>query len=71
MDYNSGPYNVTFPAGVTSVSFDVTIINDNVLGDNETFLLTIVNLSLSNQGFIFTTGNYDKATVNIIDTSSK
>ena len=53
------------------MSFNITIINDNVLGDNETFLLTIVNSSLSNQGFIFTTGDYNKATVNIIDTTSK
>ena len=56
---------------MTNVSFDVTIINDNVLGDNETFLLTIVNSSLSNHGFIFTIGGYDKTTVSIIDTSSK
>ena len=53
------------------MSFDITIINDNVLGDNETFLLTIVNSSLGNQGFIFTIGDFDKATVIIIDTSSK
>ena len=53
------------------MSFSITIINDNVLGDNETFLLTIVNSSLSNQGFILTTGDYDKTTVTIIDTSSK
>ena len=51
--------------------FNVTITNDNVLGDNETFLLTIVNSSLSNQGFIFTTAGYDEAIVNIIDTTSK
>ena len=53
------------------MSFDINIINDNVLGDNETFLLTIVNSSLRNHGFMLTTGDYDKATVTIIDTSSK
>ena len=25
MDYDSGPYNVTFPAGVTRVSFNVSL----------------------------------------------
>ena len=62
---------MTFPAGVTSVSLNVTIHNDNILEGNETFILTIANSSLSNQGFIFTTGAYNKATVIIIDTTSK
>ena len=53
------------------MSFNITIINDNVLGDNETFLLTIVNSSLSSQGFIFTAGVYGEATVKIVDTTSK
>ena len=46
VDYNSGPYNITFPAGVTSVSFNITIINDTVLEDNETLLLTIIILDV-------------------------
>ena len=53
------------------MSFNVTIINDNVLEDNETFLLTIVGISLSSQGFIFTIGVYSEATVKIVDTTSK
>ena len=32
---------MTFPAGVTSVSFNITINNDNVLEYNETFSLFI------------------------------
>ena len=71
VDYNSGPYSVTFPAGVTSISLNVKINNDNILEGNETFILTIANSFLSNQGFIFTVGAYDKATVTIIDTTSK
>ena len=62
---------MTFPAGVTSVSLNVTIHNDDILEGNETFILTIANSSLSNQGFIFTIGAYNKATVIIIDTTSK
>ena len=44
-DYDSGPYSVTFPANETSISFDVTIINDNVFESLETFDL-IINYSL-------------------------
>ena len=62
---------MTFPARVTNVSLNVTIHNDNILEGNETFILTIANSSLSNQGFIFTIGAYNKATVIIIDTTSK
>ena len=62
---------MTFPAGLTSVLINVTIHNDNILEGNENFILTIKNSSLSNQSFIFTTGAYDKATVVIIDTTSK
>ena len=71
VDYNSGPYNVTFPAGVTSVSLYVAINNDNILEGNETFMFIIANSSLSNQSFIITTGDHDKATVIIIDTTGK
>ena len=58
VDYNSGPYNVIIPAGVTSVSFNITINNDNVLEHNETFNLTIINGSLPEKfilGEIYTT----------------
>ena len=46
VDYYSGPYNVTFPARANSVTFNITIINDNVLEYNETFNLTIIESSL-------------------------
>jgi len=41
VDFDAGPYNVTFPAGVTSVLFDVPIINDNIFEPNEEFYLTL------------------------------
>ena len=41
VDYDSGPYTITFPAGVTSVSFGVLINDDNLLEDDEEFTLTI------------------------------
>jgi len=46
VDYDSGPYTVTFPAGVISVPFDVTINNDNIMESSEDFNLTIVQRTL-------------------------
>ena len=45
MDYTSGPYSVTFPAGVMRVPFNILINDDNIFEDNENFTLT-VNSSL-------------------------
>ena len=30
MDYTSAPYSVTFPAGVMSVPFNISINDDNI-----------------------------------------
>jgi len=67
VDYNSGPYTVPFPAGVTSVSFDVPINNDNIVENNETFNLTILSSS-SNK---VTLGSSVEATVTIFDRDCK
>jgi len=48
VDYDFGPSTVTFPAGVTSISFDVPIIDDNILEDDETFNI-ILSTSLSDR----------------------
>ena len=66
MDYNSGPYNVTFPAGSTNASFDIVINNDIVSEDNETFNISIIPIT---NGHIV--GIPEVATVTIIDTTSK
>ena len=68
IDYNSGPYNVTFSAGVTSVSFDVPINDDNVLELNEQFVFTIIASSLPNG---FTVDNPSQVVVTIIDNDSE
>ena len=40
MDYTSGPYTVMFPAGQTTATFDVRIIDDDdVLEVDENFIL--------------------------------
>ena len=46
IDYESGPYDVIFPAGVTSMSFNILIYDDDLLEDNENFTLTIKAESL-------------------------
>ena len=45
VDYNSGPYNITIPAGMTNASFNISISVDNVLEGNEVFSLTIDQIS--------------------------
>ena len=68
MDYGSGPYTVTFPAGETSASFDIPINDDDILEVNEDFMLTIDPSSLPTGG---TVGNPGQATVTIVDDDRK
>ena len=42
VDYTSGPYNVTFTPGDTSVTFTVTLLDDNIFERNENFTLNIL-----------------------------
>ena len=67
-DYNSGPYVVTFLAGVTHVLFNVTITDDYVLEDDENFFLTIDSSSLPSN---VTVNNLSQATVTILDNDGK
>ena len=67
-DYVPGPYPVTFIAGVTSVTFSVTIIDDRLLENIETFNLTIDPFSLPNS---VSTGNIDEVRVMIVDDDSE
>ena len=68
MDYGSGPYTVTFPAGVTSVPFDIPINNDMILESSEDFTLTINPFSVPTG---VTVGNPNQATVTIVDDDGK
>ena len=67
MDYTSGPYSVTFPAGVMSVPFSISINDDNIFEENENFTLTI-DSSLPTGVMV---GNPGQATVTIIDNDCK
>ena len=46
MDYTSGPYTVTFPAGQTTATFNIPITDDRILEGDEKFMLTIISSSL-------------------------
>lgn len=41
INYNTGPYNINIPAEETYVLFNVTIIDDNIREENESFHLVI------------------------------
>ena len=68
MDYDSGPYSITFPAGTTSVLFNISITDDNILESDENFLLTVDLFSLPSN---ITASNPYQATVTIVDKDGK
>ena len=62
-DYDIGPYNITFPAGMTIVSLSIPIIDDNILEGNENFTLMIDPTIVGD--------NYNETTVVILDDDCK
>ena len=69
MDYMSGPYTVTFPANATYVTFNISIVDDNVYeSNNETFMLAINSSSLPTNVSL---GYPSQATVTIVDDDGK
>ena len=48
VDYDSGPYTVTIPAGDIRMPFNVPINDDNILEEDEDFTLIIMRGSLPN-----------------------
>lgn len=64
VDYVSGPYMVTFFAGVTSTSFNITINDDTISEGNESFTLTIDPTSLPDGVTLF---NPSSTIVTIVD----
>ena len=68
MDYTSGQYTVTIPAGVTMIAFGVPITDDKVSEGVENFTLTINHSSLP---ISVTRGTPGQATVTIVDDERK
>ena len=46
MDYNSAPHTIIIPAGATTVTFNISINNDDTLEPDEDFVLTIDEILL-------------------------
>ena len=68
VDYNSGPYDITIPAGITISSFNISIIDDNIYEQHEEFYLTIDQSSLFN-GIIV--GSPNRTVMKILDDDRK
>ena len=70
IDYNFTSHNITFTTGVTRVTFNVTVIDDNIFESDEIFYLSITahHGSLPNGVSI---GYTNQATVTIDDDESK
>ena len=67
-DYDSGPYSVKFNAGMTEVTLNVSIVDDDILERNEKFNLTVNVSSLPNTVSV---GDHGQATVTIMDNDGK
>ena len=68
VDYDSGPFDITFPAGETLAVFNVTINDDDIVEGNENFTLSI-DLFLPPNGV--TIGDPSHTKVIIVDDDSK
>ena len=68
MDYGSGSYEVTFTAGTTEASFNVSLTDDNIFESNENFMITIDPSSLPNN---VTVGEPRRVTVIVVDNDGK
>ena len=67
VEYHHGPFHVTFPANQTSVSFDISLIDDNEVGEDEKFSLDILDPSLPEDVKLLN----PSCEVTIVDTTSK
>jgi len=63
-DYSSGPYYVVFTAGMTEAVFNVSINDNEILEEAETFNMIINSSSLPNN---VTIGELGEAVVTILD----
>ena len=68
VDYDSGPYTVTFTAGMTMASFNVPVNDDDIMENDEDFTLTIRSGTLPNRVTRLSTG---QSTVTIVDDDSE
>ena len=60
-----GPYNVTFPAGITQIEFTIPINDDDVVEDKEESFSLSINLSSLPKNI--NAGDPDHAAIIIVD----
>ena len=63
-DYFSGPYYIVFTAGMTEAVFNISVNDNDILEETETFNIVINSLLLPNN---VTIGELDEAVVTILD----
>ena len=68
MDYDSGPYTVTFATGEKSVSLRISLNDDNIFEHNENFVLSINTSSLPTGVYI---ESLNETIVTIVDNDGK
>ena len=67
-DYTGGPYIFIIPAGQKTFSFDISIINDLTVEENENFTVIITPKLLPNR---VTRGNPGVTGITIVDNDGK
>ena len=68
MDFYSGSHIIKVDAGLTTIPFNVSIKDDDIFEDDETFNLSINSSSLPNKVIV---GNHGQTVVTIEDNDSK
>ena len=66
IDYDPGPYNITIPAGVTNLTFSISVTTDGIVEVNEEFQLLFNGSSLP-----YMVNTTEPTTVIIVDNDSK
>ena len=69
IDYGSEPYNVIFHAGETDVTLNISIIDDDILENDENFNVTVNPILLPIDVIIASNTGY--STVTILDNDGK
>ena len=70
-DYRGGQFSVVFPPGVNSISFNVPIINDDVIELNDESFTLVLEIPEAAAALRVVRRSPDTATVNILDNDSE
>ena len=70
-DYRGGQFSVFFPPGENNISFNVPIINDDVIELNDENFTLVLEIPEAAAALRVVRGSPDTATVNILDNDSE